>query len=426
MTRLGYLQTVQPTTSTGWTTYDGPGRLFLPAQTNYCTNPSMEAYVGGAATGYNNNGTATGDVWSIVSGRAGGVAQRVTYTAAGGVSGATFTIQQTAQTADSSFAAGDKVTLSFFYKSSIVGETTTYPVLLYYTNTPTFVSSENGSALPDTTEWTRYSYVFTVPATATKIRAQVVLVTGLDATDTIDITIDDVQVEKSAVLTPYFDGSSTGGGCAWTGAANASTSTRAVSVLEYANPFAAGAIEAAGTLAARVTSLWAGNDSAEHILLSVNDADASEAWLLEKASANYWDGMGRQASAATAITSAGISHAAGTTHAVIASHVAGSTQDLVTDGVAAAQKVALVKTPGTVTAVRVGSWFTGGIHGISYIGSCVVSPSDIGATNRLALSTGLTAGRTGADLVRFFRDRGYANTLVIPLASDGTAYKLVG
>ena len=53
---LGEAIAVTPTTDSGWETYlAGSGRLFLPAGTNYCTNPSMELFTGGLADGWTNN-----------------------------------------------------------------------------------------------------------------------------------------------------------------------------------------------------------------------------------------------------------------------------------------------------------------------------------------------------------------------------------
>lgn len=70
----------------------------------------------------------------------------------------------------------------------------------------------------------RVSKAITIAANEDTIRARVVLGSAA-AVGTFYVT--GAMLEKSSVLTPYFDGSYLS--CRWTGAANASTSTRTVS-----------------------------------------------------------------------------------------------------------------------------------------------------------------------------------------------------
>lgn len=73
--------------------------------------------------------------------------------------------------------------------------------------------------------WTRFSGTFTAPATATSALFRILNTASWVAGQ--EIYIDGALLEQSSTLGDYFDGSSTVPiGCAWTGTANASSSTQ--------------------------------------------------------------------------------------------------------------------------------------------------------------------------------------------------------
>jgi hypothetical protein len=113
--------------------------------------------------------------------------------------------------------------------------------LRIYDNVSGYRSSSEYTA---TTEWTRYTYTATYGAGSTDRQC------GFISTNGVEIYFDAVQLEQGAAATPYCDGS-LGDGHAWTGTAQASSSTRAEAKLTYN---ATGNISAtAGTIMAWVS-----------------------------------------------------------------------------------------------------------------------------------------------------------------------------
>lgn len=200
----------------------------MPAATNYCTHPSFEldSNADGLANGFAVMGGFTGvPVKSIVAGRLGGYAQRIQYT---GVAGDTGLDLVDTVTGAGTVVPGDVLTVSFYVKGTDVGCSPVVDVR-YRTSANSAVSTVFSSAFTITSGWTRFSYTTEVaPALSDHVYVRPVSFQDVSANDTLDITIDDVCVERSAVLTPYFDGSYPD--CAWTGVANASTSVRSVPV----------------------------------------------------------------------------------------------------------------------------------------------------------------------------------------------------
>jgi hypothetical protein len=95
--------------------------------------------------------------------------------------------------------------------------------LRIYDNVSGYRSSSEYTA---TTEWTRYTYTATYGAGSTDRQC------GFISTNGVEIYFDAVQLEQGAAATPYCDGS-LGDGHAWTGTAQASSSTRAEAKLTY-------------------------------------------------------------------------------------------------------------------------------------------------------------------------------------------------
>ncbi len=60
----------------------------------------------------------------------------------------------------------------------------------------------------------------------------------------------------------------------------------------------------------------------------------------------------------------------------------------------------------------------------AYIGPAAISPSRITDAETVTLDAMLSAGATGLDLFRFFRERSYTGTLILPLAGDSVGYQV--
>lgn len=407
LVRHGHAIPVLPTTDSGSKLY-GPGRLMLPAGTNYCTNPSLEDNDGTSPAGFSMADSVSGTPTpSMVAGRKGGVAFRQQYTGGGGDSGKIMQAYS-GSTAVGSFAAGDIVTMSAHYKGSCSGMTVRFRVLwqdaaagsLDYLYSPNITLSA---------EWQQVSVSGVAPANTSRCSIVPVYVTAIDDGDTIDITIDDVLIEKSSVLTPYYDGSYPD--CAWTGAANASTSTRAASVLE--TPIA---LTPPYTVAGRFTPLFASTSKTTYRWGMYPAATGGPPFAVD-----MWEAGGShvfrnnnvdvQAQTIPA-NAAGI----GVAQSVVARWDA-AYQNYMTNGTASAPVATGVSFPASsFQRVIIGS------GGYSYIGPFAVSPSCITDAETVLLDAGLTAGWGGLELFRFFRDRGYAGTLILPLQSDSVGY----
>lgn len=113
--------------------------------------------------------------------------------------------------------------------------------LRIYDNVSSYRQSAEFTA---SSEWVRYTYTATFGTGSTDRQC------GFISTNGVDIYFDAVQLEAGAAATPYCDGS-LGDGHAWTGTAQASSSTRAEAKLTYN---ATGNISAtAGTIMAWVS-----------------------------------------------------------------------------------------------------------------------------------------------------------------------------
>ena len=275
---MGYVP-INPLSDAGYSQY-GSGRLFVPlAATNYAIHPSFELDAGaGLATGYSLTGGTSGVVTTLVAGYLGGLAQRLQWTGGAGVTNKALRIEETAYTANGSFAAGDKVEYSVWIKGSVTGAISIAPTIYWYKDDNTFVLTEQGPAfITPTSGWVCYSYVATAPATATKLRVIPIVITGLDEGDTVDVTIDKVMLCKGSIVTPYFDGASAG--CSWAGTANASTSSRPASVgLYYPSPWTT--VPASGTIAGRFIPLGANTQYTAEVLAALCNGTTPVAQLL--------------------------------------------------------------------------------------------------------------------------------------------------
>ena len=205
---------VLPATDEGWATYQDGARLFLPAGTNYTENPAC------ATTKWGPDDT--------------GVAYtRETTPPVGLPSGFVACTKMVHSSASYPYAplasaiavtAGEVYTLSVFVHCSAIASGEELWI----------------SATTNLRQWYDAGIFVKVAATnASFVRVDVSITIGvgettltpcfLGGTGTGTFWMVGAQLEKSSVLTPYFDGSYPN--CAWTGTANASTSTRTASDL---------------------------------------------------------------------------------------------------------------------------------------------------------------------------------------------------
>lgn len=123
--------------------------------------------------------------------------------------------------------AGNAYTVSFYAKTS-TNENLNFG--LFYYDAAFAVTGSSTIAITTSGTWTRYSITLLAPAAS--IYARVFVGRAIAAGYVWTLWTDAIQVEQSTYLTPYIDGS-LGLGHAWTGAAHASTSTRAATDIRY-------------------------------------------------------------------------------------------------------------------------------------------------------------------------------------------------
>ena len=186
-------------------------------RTNYCTNPSLEtdAHTDTLADGwsYTGGGGITNPTYSKVAalaGSTGAVAQRITVTVATAGDGVMYFKHVV-----TGITAGDVFTFSFLATGAVAGGV---PAIEVHNQAWTRAVL---AGITLTGGVVRYSATATAPAASTALEF-CVLIYSLGVGSTIDITLDDVLIEKAASLGDYFDGSYDN--CEWNGVAHASTS----------------------------------------------------------------------------------------------------------------------------------------------------------------------------------------------------------
>jgi len=400
--RHNLAQPVEPTTDTGYKSYDH-GRLFLPGTINYCTNSSFEVGTDGLATGWEqlaaSTSTAGTITYSLVPGRTGGLAQRIQLTAAAGDSADTYAFRFL--TATGTFAAADAVTASLYAKGSATGVTCS----LYVDKHDAAGTILGGAsvAITPTTSWQRASVSYTVSKTNTSRASIWLYVTGISAGGSFDITLDDALPEKSAFLSPYFDGSYSN--CTWATTPNASTSTRTVSSLILPSPWTT--LPATGTIAARSIPLAANTSYSAEALCGLYEGATGRAVLGHK-------GGKHNMNVATDSTS-------------VATFTASSTNVSIGRWDASGTYLHFNGTAATAGAApTVGGALDRFLFGTAaYLqGPAVVSSSCLTAAEAVLLDAVMRNGSV-PDVYRFFCDRGYTDTTLIPLVGDSLSYKVV-
>lgn len=256
----GEARVVLPTTDTGYKTY-GAGRLLLPAGTNYWTNPRLKE---GAANdwGYGLAGAYHGSlVHDILPNGDGTWYYECVYTVhADDLAGGGHSVTIYNGLGAGTFTNGDPITLAIEYQffSSNARSVSTGPALA--TLDQAYGDAIGGAGLPVATSWTR-AFVSGECGAATTSRIVWNKMFAINNTtgvvgDTLTFRMRYPSLTKSAVLTPYFDGSSPA--CAWTAAADESASTRTVSALEYSDYVT---LSSVGVTAAGTNVAYAQNSS---------------------------------------------------------------------------------------------------------------------------------------------------------------------
>lgn len=409
----GVLEAVAPSTDTGWERYPDGMREFLPAATNYFQYPdfALDTNADGIADGSSLGGTVQNAAWSIVDGGQRFVAS---YTAGdsdvfwvGGVS-----------TAASSFAPGETATAQIYISELTATEATIHLALFAHTVADAYIGAVYTGEIVGVGRTSKNYPV--LPADTSRVRASV-QIGDWSSGSSIDITFKNEMIEKSSVLTPYFDGSYDD--CAWTGTAHASTSTRTISVLTY--PTANVASNSEGTFAARFAPLYAGSAtlSISPPLYAIrNSADTSRSATLyfhgtnRTYNADLYDGTNNP------IKASGVqSFAANTLHHAVMRYST-SWLNLNVDGTDAAAYA-------NDATLSIGTYMTIGVsHGKTIsshacMGPCIHSPADKGSSWTTAIQAG--DGAAYSDVSRLVNEFMAVNDLLMPFNNGPTAYRKV-
>lgn len=277
----------------------GTGRLLEAATTNRITNPSFETGVAGWTT---NNATIAQDASAAVFG---GYGAKIQATAADA--------RHNVEVGGIAVSAGDVVSCSIYARKGAGADWARFGELndsgahaVWFNLASGAIGSTNGT-VDSATITAIGNGVYRLTITATRAAAgnaifyyELVQADGqisFNAAGTEHHYVDGAQFEKNAAATSYADGS-LGAGYAWTGAAHASTSTRAASQVVGA---AAALAPVAGGACAWLRPSWPGASAAEHVLWHWRAAAGRE--LLLRHVAGEWrleaSGAGQGATAAT-------------------------------------------------------------------------------------------------------------------------------
>lgn len=216
----GEAKVVLPTTDPGSVSY-GDGRLMPPVETNYCTNP--------ASVGTKWGTDATGIAFTLAASPP--VSLPAGFTSCTKVVHSSSAWQGVDLVPKFSVAAGEVYTASVYAHISALASGD----WLYFGFRTFNGAAEIRSMTPEThlaatnSSFVRISKTITIAGSG----EDGLSVGFMFAAGTSTGYVTGCLTEKSAVPTSYFDGSS-GTGCAWSGGANASTSTRTAPALEYA------------------------------------------------------------------------------------------------------------------------------------------------------------------------------------------------
>ena len=394
---------ITPTTDTGWATYANGSRLFLPAGTNYCTNPSFEldSNSDGLADGWTSasyDHTVVTSRVPALTGSRGQYAQRWQVSGDGSGNATLFCGDM------GGCSAGEPFSLSILVDASLVGCASNIALVggafseLHILNIP-----DTGGAV-----MLALSGVWAQEHAATHLYW---FATDVVDGDSLDITIDDVLVGKSSILTPYFDGSYPS--CTWSGTANASTSTRTASDLRYGVPGLS--LDGVGTVACRVTPLYPSTASTWKTFINVTTATGAGAALQQNFGGVYvteFDGVNNPFLAVEKVFSTG-------DVLTCVGRGDGSWLDLNINGVDGTHA------SDTSTLSALSQMFVGNSHdqnasALSYIGPIIASPYR--KSDAWVAAIQANDGAAYNNLNTLWRNYMTSGDMLIPLCSDGIGW----
>jgi hypothetical protein len=347
---------------------------------NGLLNPSfdIDSNADGIADGWTHGGNVAGTpVFTLVAGRLGGFAQRVQYIGVAEDIDAILTFFLSA--ANGVPAAPNDVVTASIHANLVMPETCAARLRhIYWGSDNGYVSEGTSIDIPydGAPIWERYASSGVIPADVAKTGLWVPL-EGINEGDVIELLLDDSQIEKSPFPTPYFDGSTSdslnANTYAWTGAANASTSTRAGSDLYL--PFSFGS--SAYTIAARYIGLWSTHDGRGHeIATAFKGSDPSHSLSLVKHSDNNMYGIPSDGTHNPLTNVSMENSAAGTIHTAMTSGTWGGTAVTSHDGISGVVvDISSVNQPGLDFLSLSG--ISTGITSVvcdSYLGPVLISP----------------------------------------------------
>ena len=193
----------------------------VTVRTNLITNPSFETNT----TGWNPAGAVSGSLTRVTTDAYVGTASaQMAWTGAG------LGYIEQSNTASAAASAGATYTGSIYVKQTVGSARSISLNFNWWNSSNAYISTTSGTASTTVIgSWVRYSITATAPATTASVGFQVYLGTVASG-DTF--LIDAALTEQSSILGTYFDGSTTAPDGwtvnAWTGTANASTSTQTV------------------------------------------------------------------------------------------------------------------------------------------------------------------------------------------------------
>jgi hypothetical protein len=401
--RAGILCPVLPTTDTGYKSY-GPGRLFLPSATNYCTNPSFEvdSNADGLADGLAVYGTLGGaKTYSLVNGE-----QRLKAVGAAGdgTGDGWFMSYGAGHAFDGD--TGDPCTLQIEAKVNALTGCTARLGLRFFTAGWGIVHAEYVDIT--SSDWT--TYATSIPVLGADIdpgKTQIyVVAAAFSENDVIDISVRKPMISKSSILTPYFDGDTPG--CSWSGTANASASVRAASVLA---PNVAG-LGVPRTMAFRLVPLFSSTDATTKRFMYVNGG----LFYFQHNSGNWVFGMGDGVDTAVRSLSPG-TWAAGTGHTVVARPDWNGTLDGNVDGVDITQQNAAPVDPPALSSIHIG-----GTNGTAYAYIGPVLVSSVRKSQAWVDAIQANGGAAYSDPMRLVRDFMAVGDGIAPLNGDSVMY----
>lgn len=398
---------VLPTTDTGYRSYS-KGRLFLPAGTNYCVNPASET----AYTASDGSLTCTLETNPPVPLPAGFTkCTKCVHNDTGDYSSPTIC------TTGISVTPGETYTLSAYVHLAARTGVESINLGFNYLQGATqrrqwYTGAGNCSVSAVNDSFVRISCSSTVAADEDTMWFTAV---NGDATSTSYIT--GIQCEKSAYPTPYFDGSMDN--CAWTGTSNASTSTRAVSGFRVNGSVFGG--NSKGTIAGRFDPLFVYASVPALVAFYANDNCWEVGFYPAVAAGNIGYASITQNGGAYQETAVIGDHAPGTPESVVIRWIRGmgTTLDLISSGVAGTKD-----TSPELLAEAIDTVMLAGYGG--YIGPLALCPYRITDAEAVILDGMLAANCSGSDLYKWFKQKGYGGTMILPLEGDSRGYIVPG